>query len=293
MVTGTPVGYVAGTTHIQIPLATDTPRRTAHEPARPKPTGLDWANLRPTCTGCHEKSSEVLEGLCPTCRGVTPTKTRKTKPASSSGRTVFQHLDDDEIARRFTAPTDENANLAADLDQLEHTDPDVAAAAAGLDDLADRATHPDDHVRPEHLAADQPTHTGQENTVTSPPFPTYIVDIAVVLRDSENHPDDRVRVARKAVANALVGLNNELKRVGSPAASTAADDELASPRRSNRGALKGNEADIVRRYQAGETSVDLASAYGVSPQTIRNTLHAHGVELRTRWTTPTEGAATA
>lgn len=297
MVTGASLAYVAGSGHIPIPLATDQPRRTAHEPTRPKPTGLDWDALRPTCTSCSTKSSEVLNGRCPTCRGVKPTKTKAKKP-SNSGRMVFEHLDDDAVERRFTAPTGARAALADDLDHLEHDDPDVATAAATLDDIADQIVRPDDHVRPEHLAAVPddlpPTSTSQEATVTSPPFPTYIVDIAVVLRDSEDHPDTAVRTARKAVANALVGLNRELKRYGDPAASTLRAPaptgvRIPPPVGTRSSKLRPHHAELISAYLTGTTTTDLGRRYDVSPSAIGQYLRRHGIPTRNT----TTGAATA
>lgn len=117
--------------------------------------------------------------------------------------------------------------------------------------------------------------------MTSPPFPTYIVDIAVVMRDSENHHDPAVRHARKTVANALVGLNRELTRVGSPAASTAPDENLASPRR--RVQLADHHDELTRRYIAGETTTALAAAFGVSDgSVVASYLRKHGVRMRPR-----------
>lgn len=301
MVTGAPVGYVAGNGHLPIPLA-DGPYRRAHTPRTPKPTGLDWDALKPTCTGCSEKSSEVLDGLCPTCRGVKPTRATKAKPANS-GRMTFDQLDDNEIERRYTAPTDAPPALADELDQLEHDDPDVAAAAASLDDMADRATRPDDHVVPDHLTVDvpadlPPTYPAQETTVTSPPFPTYIVDIAVVLRDSENHPDAAVRVARKAVANALVGLNRELTRYGDPAASTMpapapSGVRIPPPIGTRASKLRPHHAELIGAYLAGATTVELAGRYGVTDSAVGLYLRKHGIPTRNTRRTTTTGAAPA
>jgi hypothetical protein len=296
MVTGTSVHYVSatGTGHIPLPRGDNQPRRTAHAPQPPRPTGLDWDALKPTCSSCGTKSSELVETRCPTCRGVTPTKTPRAKPANS-GRMTFTQLDNDQVERRFTptepAPT---AGLGADLDHLEATDSDVAAAVASLDDVTDRITRPDDHVRPEHLAADH----AQETTVTSPPFPTYIVDIAVVLRDSENHPDPEVRTARKVVANALVGLNRQLTRYGDPAASTMQASpptgvRIPPPLGTRGGKLRPHHADLIGRYLAGASTVELGQRYGVTDGAIGLYLRKHGIATRNNRRTTTTGAATA
>lgn len=89
--TGNAVGYVAGTGHIPVPLATDRVYRTAHKPQTAKPTGLDWSKHRAPdseqthatpapvvdlpveaiawpCRGCSQRSTELVKELCPDCR---------------------------------------------------------------------------------------------------------------------------------------------------------------------------------------------------------------------------------
>lgn len=146
MVTGDSVAYVGGTRGIELPRRDDAGVRRPHQPAKPKTTGLDWDAITPTCNGCDQKSGQLAEGgLCPTCRGVKPTKPKKTR------RTAFGavELPEDELLRRFTGNDD--TQLGRDLAELEAEDPTVTAAAARLDDAVARAILPEDHVRPENL----------------------------------------------------------------------------------------------------------------------------------------------
>lgn len=87
---GNATAYVAGGSHIPIPIATDKIRRAAHKPQTPKPTGLDWSKLRaddPTtdtvaadvaavpveritwpCRGCGGRFDDLVKELCADCR---------------------------------------------------------------------------------------------------------------------------------------------------------------------------------------------------------------------------------
>lgn len=132
----------------------------------------------------------------------------------------------------------------------------------------------------------QPEPNHQEvATVATPDFPQYIVDVAVVMRDTEGHPDPQVRAARKAVANAMVGLNKALTAVdpSSPAAAVPVNTAAAAPTRKGRGKLAGADLEeIARRYQAGESTTQLGNAFGVSGNAIGMRLRQLGVQLRPR-----------
>lgn len=67
MPTGDSLAYVSGDTHIPVPIARDLTYRHAHKPQPPKPTGLDWSALTRTCSDCGERSTELRDGICPTC----------------------------------------------------------------------------------------------------------------------------------------------------------------------------------------------------------------------------------
>lgn len=169
---GNAAPYVGGTQGIALPRRDDPGVRRNHEPAKPRPTGLDWDALTPVCKGCGQRSGQLAEvkgagELCPPCRGVKPTKAKKGK---RTGYAAVQ-LPEDELLRRFTGPDD--TQLGRDLAELEATDPDVAAAAAALDGATARITRPDDHVqapKDPRKAGNQggPTTRGSAPRATSP-----------------------------------------------------------------------------------------------------------------------------
>lgn len=104
MVTGDPVQYVAGGGTITPRLADDILYRRAHPEQKPKPTGLDWDKHTPTCSSCSAKSGQIDgTGLCPGCRGAAVTAERTD--IQSTAYANYQTLDQDDIDRRFTAPT--------------------------------------------------------------------------------------------------------------------------------------------------------------------------------------------
>jgi len=165
---GNAAPYVGGTQGIELPRHDDTGVRRDHTPAKPKPTGLNWDALTPICKGCGQRSGQLGAGeLCPPCRGVNPTKPKKTR------RTAYGavELPEDELLRRFTGPDD--TQLGRALADLEATDPDVAAAAGALNDAAARLTRPDDHIqapKDPHKAGNQgrPTTRSSAPRATSP-----------------------------------------------------------------------------------------------------------------------------
>ena len=73
MPTGPSMAYVSGSTHVPVPTTDDLLYRRAHTTRPPKPTGLDWGALRPACSGCGARSSEIgTAGLCPACLAPAP-----------------------------------------------------------------------------------------------------------------------------------------------------------------------------------------------------------------------------
>lgn len=256
MVTGTSVTYIAGNGHRPIPKADDTVYRKAHTPKPKKPTGLDWDAITPRCTTCGQKSGQLDNtDTCPPCRGIQPNPTRRVRQHGAYEQRP------EELERRFTAPTGAN----------HQTSTEPAPPGPGGDRPA---------AATEGEAVRQPvTRQKEETAMTAPPFPTYIVDIAVVMRDSENHHDARVRAARKVVANALVALNRELTRTGDPAASTR-PDELIAARRPSR--LDPHREELIASYSSGSSPMQLGKRYGVSDVAIRHYLKREGVALRSR-----------
>jgi len=237
-----------------------------------KRTGLDWDALTPRCAQCGQPSGQLADGArCPTCRGVTPVDVfatgRKTTTAvtrSSGVAAAYDELTDDELEDRFTAPTQTPAAASA-------VPPATPSAAAGPTSAAGTG-------KGKPTRQPTPVNQAEETTVAEPAFPPYIVQAATVMRDSEGHDDPAVRAARKAVANALVGLDRELRRHGSiPAAQ-------ATPR-AKRG--QGSRLDPVRdeliaRYLAGESTTQLGAAYGIAQTAVGKYLRTHGVQMRPR-----------
>lgn len=183
--TGDPIQYVSSGGFIEPPTATDVLYRKAHAPQAPKPTGLDWDAITPTCPSCATKSGQIDgTGLCPGCRGdeaVNVIHADVTRYGDS-----YQVLGADDVAARFTAPDD--THLGQDLAQLEATDPEVAAAAAAFDDMVDRITEPEDYVQ----AAPRPAVRAKVRavsphdvviTVCSPIDPINPVAVAALLSD--------------------------------------------------------------------------------------------------------------
>lgn len=117
--TGDSMVYVSGTTHRPIPLAKDLQYRKAHAPVAPKPKGLDWDALRPACTGCGTRSSQLNKlDLCPTCDPVPATSTpadtalSPTTPApgrrggrrpAGEGDRRRAHIDVEKVVEMYTA----------------------------------------------------------------------------------------------------------------------------------------------------------------------------------------------
>lgn len=131
------------------------------------------------------------------------------------------------------------------------------------------------HDRPTPAPARTTTEPTQEvATVATPDFPPYIVDLAVVMRDTEGHPDPTVRVARKAVANAMVGLNKALRAVATP------PKPAAGGRRKYVRLTQEQTEEVIRRYQAGESQRELSKAFNVTQSSVSRVLRRAGVPTR-------------
>lgn len=109
MPTGTPITYVAGNGHVPVPTTNDLLYRRAHQPQEPKPQGLDWSALAPSCTACSRKSSDVgSDGLCPGCRAPAPAPT----PAPAVKRPDRPSAPRRPRASRSTGPTQKQLERA-------------------------------------------------------------------------------------------------------------------------------------------------------------------------------------
>lgn len=142
--------YTGGTTHRPIPKADSTLIRGAHAPARPRPTGLDWSkHTAPDASPAPATKPAVAR--CKGCGNSTPILELRSKLCPVCAATAEQ---------RFHAPLD------SDLAALELTDPAVAAAAAALDEAADRVVHRDDYIRPPQ---ENPCSTKTSTLTSIPP----------------------------------------------------------------------------------------------------------------------------
>lgn len=86
MPTGTSMAYVGGS-HGQYPLPKATGGYRPHQQRPAKAAGLDWSALRPACSSCGTRSSEInRNGLCPGCDTPTPTPAPQPAPVAAPAR---------------------------------------------------------------------------------------------------------------------------------------------------------------------------------------------------------------
>lgn len=62
----------------------------------------------------------------------------------------------------------------------------------------------------------------------------------------------------------------------------AAEVDLKSKGRPSKSAAKLDDAELIRRYEQGESIARIGEAFGVSPTTVRNRLLGSGIKLRQR-----------
>jgi hypothetical protein len=107
---GNALTYAAATTHRPLPRADEKAYRAAHQPQKAPPaTTFDWDWNKAECTGCQTKvaRSTLVDGQCPTCRGVAaprPTRTRAPREHSKDGEQVYVAYDQDELNARYHPP---------------------------------------------------------------------------------------------------------------------------------------------------------------------------------------------
>ncbi|CAI9417245.1 hypothetical protein [Nocardioides sp. T2.26MG-1] len=297
MVTGTPLAYVAGTSHRPIPMATDSGvRRTTHTEPTPKPTGLDWDAITPTCTSCSQRSGQLGPGgLCPTCRGVQPTTGKKTR---KQGYAAAQ-LPEDELLRRFTGPDDTPlGHLEVDPEPTHEEEPAGHPARAELEDEVQ-------HVQ---RAAQLPTYSPEANLAAQ------IEHAARVLRDTADaqHPATRLLRLNAIAALEALHLFHQLNHTYAPAPThptptpVGAGQTSPEPLSASQGLGGGRpaartegeavarpathrrvDADrIVALYTAGKYMNEIQSETGNAVSTIKRVLIDAGVQIRPRGPKP-------
>lgn len=242
---GNALAYAGGTTHRPLPKADAQPYRSTHAPKTPRPTGLDWDAIRPPdqphtptpaarkCRGCGNTTpvDELRDGRCPVCV--------------------------DELQARFHAPDD--TALGRELGHLPLVDPDVADAAARLDDATDRIVHRKDHARAPAAPETERPDPVLEHFVT-------------LLANTRNHGDPLIQQLRGVVLSALSALDlayDPPTPIPSPTPAPAGFTVFEKTRRPRRPSPDLDDREIARRYQAGESAPALARAHGVTPKRIR------------------------
>lgn len=166
--------------------------------------------------------------------------------------------------RGITAGQDKPApvtTLQEDLERLEETDVEVAAAAHDLDDAVERLTHPADHIQPPAgLSGDL----------------EQLIDILTETRARHDRElasiEDALRRLHEQLAPAPAG-----PQPVDPPAGFVVHQRRRAPR-SN--ATPVDEQQLIAAYQAGATPPQLATEYGIGAKRVRAILDRHGIERR-------------
>lgn len=143
--------YVAGTEGVPIPKFGDQ-RLLPPAPASPKPRGLDWSQHRAPDAAPDGDETRERFTLCAVCGRKMPKERR---------RSVCDACEEDVEARFHAdvrpATQRRRGSLEKDLAELEQTDPVVKEAAGRLDDVIQRVTRPEDHLKAPDAADTPPT----------------------------------------------------------------------------------------------------------------------------------------
>lgn len=172
---------------------------------------------------------------------------------------IYSHASKRGIKAGQDKPARPTLSLQADLNQLEATDPDVAAASASYDDMVDRITRPAEHI--------------QAPAETNPALASLHAARAVLDRNLT------------AAAQALVDLDRVIASLtATPPEPAAADEPPAGfqvhQRTSRRDKIYLPTDQIVAAYQAGRTMTQIAADHGVSHPVIGRHLEAAGIPRR-------------
>lgn len=159
------------------------------------------------------------------------------------------------------------------LDWSKHTSPDPPPPPprVELEEPPPRPT-PARHLnRVEDILTRIPTPTPTPPAAVDPAPPD---DVTRLLAETANHPHPAVQAARDTVLAAIAGLH----RVHNDPTPTAVDtpDNPTAWRR----LTKREQVMICARYQRGESTIQLATAYGISRSGINRVLVRHNVTLR-------------
>ena len=265
MPTGAAVHYVAGSGHRPVPTAADNPYTGPREHVR-KPRGLDWDALTPKCRGCGEKSHHLnRDDQCPAC--VEPSEPAREQPKPRKQRRAGR-------ARRAARAPKPPRETRARTDKITLDVQAVAADYATGMTLAQVAakygvSHP---VIARHLDQAGVTRRKQKFTYT-PEFLDQVRDLY------ENHHLPQAKIAERlgltqtVIQSAMVkaGVSARLDAVGLSKAGLGGHDiKLNAQQR----------AEMVARYQAGETGPAIAKDYGVSSVSVYHALKRAGVQRR-------------
>lgn len=260
------VGGANGDTHYPLP----NPDRVVHiEPRAHAKPSIDWDEIRrkheerrraegtlddqPTttvvqlrCRWCREPAEELTNDLCPSCVA--------------------------DAEAKFTAP--DTTVLGQDLARLELADPDVAAAAASLDDAIDHVVHREDHIQAPR-DEDPMSH-----------YPDYIRQMADIMAITEGHPDPEVKAARKAVANAFVALNKKLQASpvteGQRNAAVLEQELKAVEKRGRRAPATPRKPKVNNSHRLAER----ITALGVTAAQLRSWATEQGLDVPSRGAVP-------
>lgn len=161
--------------------------------------------------------------------------------------------------------TTTTGSLQDDLDHLEATDPDVAAAAASYDDAVDRITQPAYHLQ------------APPSTAVRDDLDTLIGRLA----------DTRARHLHELaqIELALHQLHQQLPPTPQAAAPVPREQQQRPAAPTRRGAttthgIPVDEHAIVTEYQAGATAPQIANQHGILPKRVRSIVARHGIALR-------------
>lgn len=267
MPTGAAVHYVAGSGHRPVPTADQNPYTGPREHAR-KPRGLDWDALTPRCRECGEKSTRLnRDDRCPSCAEPAPDEPAQKQPSPRKQRRAGR-------ARRAARPPKPPRETRARTDKITLDAQAVAADyATGMTllQVAEKygVSHP---VISRHLDQAGVTRRKQKFAYT-PEFLDQVRDLY------ENHGLSQAKIAeqlgltQKIIQSAMgkAGIRPRLDAVGLSKAGLGGHDiKLTAQQR----------AEIVARYQAGETGPVIAKDYGVSSVSVYHSLKRAGVERR-------------
>lgn len=312
---------------------------------------------RPTCTGsdvdkhCDRAVVRYREGngYClfhpdseppamdpKTGRPLHPTPLKPTVPTvpadleppayRAPGRVVEPETEPEQAVEPEPAPAAAEADpdglleLQAELDELERTDPTVAAASydAAVDRVLATPSSPEltvepadepetartEPARPEPAAdvatgtADEPDDDGDvdsdDTTAVIDPVPVDLLSLQVAWKvvssiagTTTTQPATRhvAREARRALGVLVDQLRHDRATAQPALATTAPATATAPPRRKrgpNRSSVPVDAAEAARRYQDGTPLFDLATELHIGVNRLRTILTDQGVTLRRR-----------